>query len=317
MSIPAKFDLRNDDINQLPSVISLPDHLGGFDLTGKSLDLTELAKTNRNITVNVEYIVDQQIRDNYANLDLKFNCELWASGNHVHKFTGYRVHPAVNYRNFVCSFNGSNHVGRQLLASALQKFGYFDQSYCSKNFGQTGTELEGHIENYVENTNFYNKFFDCTDLFNQHQYSFGHVRYEHDKNIYNLENKLTESFVNIVSETMPTSYYPFVTEKALYSIVTRGLFLAYAQPGWHEYIEKYLGFKLYTKLFDYRFDTVVNPVERLVELMTMISKFSKLTPYEWYDLYLLESDTVEYNYNHYFSNDYLRKLQQLDNTSET
>jgi hypothetical protein len=105
-----------------------------------------------------------------------------------------------------------------------------------------------------------------------------------------------------------TSYVPFVTEKFLYSIVTRGLFLAYAQPGWHAHVEKYYGFKRYTKLFDYRFDSIQNPVERLVELMTMIGKFSHFSPAEWHDLYLIEQDTIEYNYDHYFSQDYLKSL---------
>jgi hypothetical protein len=111
---------------------------------------------------------------------------------------------------------------------------------------------------------------------------------------------------------MATSYYPFVTEKFLYSIVTRGLFLSYAQPGWHDHIEKYYGFKKYTKLFDYRFDTIQNPVERLVELMTMISKFSVLSTDDWYDLYLLQLEEIEYNYDHYFSGDYLKCLKQYE-----
>jgi hypothetical protein len=111
---------------------------------------------------------------------------------------------------------------------------------------------------------------------------------------------------------MAASYYPFVTEKFLYSVVTRGLFLSYAQPGWHAHLEKYYGFKPYTKLFDYRFDTIENPVERLVELMTMISKFSVLSSDDWKDLYLLEQDSIEYNYNHYFSGDYLNCLKQYE-----
>ena len=113
---------------------------------------------------------------------------------------------------------------------------------------------------------------------------------------------------------MADSYYPFVTEKFLYSIVNRGLFLGYAQPGWHKIIENNYGFRLYTNLFDYRFDSIINPIERLIELMTMISKFSKLTSAEWHDLYLLESESIEYNYDHYFSKSYLKSLKQFDNT---
>jgi hypothetical protein len=42
--------------------------------------------------------------------------------------------------------------------------------------------------------------------------------------------------------------------------------------------------------------------------MTMISKFSVLSSDDWKDLYLLEQDAIEYNYNHYFSGDYLTVL---------
>ena len=191
----------------------------------------------------------------------------------------------------------------------------FNPMYCSKNYAYSLDKLDGHITDYVGiDDRYYRKFFISEDSENFFQtlYSFGYVRFDHAKNIYNLENKLTESFVHIVSECMATSYYPFVTEKFLYSVVTRGLFLAYAQPGWHAHIKKYYGFKLYTKLFDYRFDTIKNPVERLVELITMVSKFSKLSNDELYDLYLMEQDTIDYNYDHYFSGRYLEKLKQYD-----
>ena len=289
-------------------MIKLPDHLGGFerDLSVGDLDAIDSVVDN-NITI--EYIVDDTIRAVYPDLNLHFNFKfkVWL----LSQLENYNIHPDIEYKNFLCSFNGTNHVGRQLLASALNKFGYFNKDYCSKNFTHNGNEIDEHITYYVENTEFYNKFFDCTDEFNQQINSFGHVRFEHDKNIYSLENKLTQSFLHIVSETVPTSYYPFVTEKFLYSIVTRGLFLSYAQPGWHAHIEKYYGFRLYTKLFDYRFDSIINPVERIVELMTMIGKFSKLTPYEWRDLYLIEQDAIEFNYNHYSSKDYQKHLAQF------
>ena len=40
----------------------------------------------------------------------------------------------------------------------------------------------------------------------------------------------------------------------------------------------------------------------------MISKFSKLSCHDLYDLYLMEQDTVNFNYDHYFSGDYLKTL---------
>ena len=293
--------------------LQIADYLGGFDENLQSEILTEvvkLAKEKNISTIETAYVFPPKFNDKYG-VKFCYNEDL-VTGRGWQEMITYNQHPEQDFKNFICSFNGSPHVSRRLLTSALNKFGYFNKDYCSKNFKHDGSKVDGHINDNVENTSFYNKFFDLTDEFNQQIYSFGHVRFDHANNVCTLENKLTESFLHIVSETMATNYYPNITEKFLYSIVTRGLFLAYAQPGWHAHIEKVYGFKLYTKLFDYRFDSITNPVKRLVELMTMVSKFSKLTPAEWHDLYLLEADTIEYNYNHYFSRNYLKCIKEYE-----
>jgi hypothetical protein len=288
--------------------IVLMDHLDGFD---KDLHneiiahLDSIASVNNTVCTN--YIVENSIKEIYTNLNFTFDhFDLHAQLN------DYNIHPTIDFKNFICSFNGSNHVGRKLLVAILERFGYFNSEYCSKNGVFSVDQLDGHIRDYVGNQdNFYRKFFiaDNSELFFNTVTSFGYVKYAHKNNIYNLESKLTGSFLHLVSETMATSYVPFVTEKFLYSVVTRGLFLSYAQPGWHAHLEKYYGFKQYTKLFDYRFDSIQNPVERLVELMSMVSKFSRLSTNDWHNLYELELETIEYNYNHYFSQNYLTHLR--------
>lgn len=300
-------------INNQTTELYLHDSLDGFDLNLRSPVLDRLSKLvpDRPLTVASEYIVNKQIKNNYPNFNFVFSVN-----NHnrvIDQFREYNIHPDLKFKNFVCSFNGSPHVSRKMLVSIIKKLDWFNSEYCSKNFQFDSAIIDGHIGDFLlpDQHRFYNKFFmssDSDNFFNTIN-SFGHVQYNHKQNIYNLEDKLTKSFLHIVSETMATSYYPFVTEKFLYSIVTRGLFLAYAQPGWHDYVEKYYGFKTYTKLFDYRFDTIQNPVERLVELMCMISKFSKLSVQDWHDLYLMEQDTIEYNYDHYFSNRYIEHLK--------
>jgi hypothetical protein len=303
----------NFDAILIDKILSIDDHCGGFDQQYFSLALNQavlIAKQNNAIAIKTEYIPDTKVVSRYP--DIRFLYKLHDAWK---KMQVYNVHPLIDFKNFVCSFNNSAHVSRKLLVSILQKFGYFDKNYCSKKFIFSADILDGHITDLDStNSNFYRKFFiaDNSEDFFQTIHSFGHVLFDHSKNIYNLEHKLTESFLHIVSETMATSYYPFVTEKFLYSIVTRGLFLAYAQPGWHAHLEKYYGFKRYTNLFDYRFDSIQNPIERLIELITMISKFSILSPAEWKDLYLLEQDTIEYNYDHYFSQDYLKGLKQYE-----
>lgn len=307
------------DLDKLPENFQVSDHLGGFDIDNQNLFLRKVnnyAEThNKRFCIQYHQILSRQLMDHYQNLDINFDITTQDRYNLSH-FLNYHKRPELNFKNFVCSFNGSPHVSRQLLVSILQKFGYFNPEYCSKNFSYPLATLDGHIITYagVDRHGLYRKFFisNHAEEFSQKIYSFGHVRFDHATNIYNLENKIAQSFIHVVSETIATSYQPFVTEKFLYSIVTRGLFLSYAQPGWHDHIEKYYGFKKYTKLFDYQFDTIQNPVERVVELMSMLSKFRILSTHDWHDLYLIEKDTVEYNYNHYFSGNYLTCLKNVE-----
>lgn len=297
------------DIGDQSSCMVL-DHMGGFDQTLRCRIL-DVLNQSQNLTVHTEYILDECVKNQYRNLDLRFDIDLWKTGNYADSFLGYTTHPEIDLQNFICSFNGTAHVSRKLLTSALHKFGWYNPAYCTKNFSFSSDVISGHVKDFVPDTErFYKKFFASDDIdFFQSTNSFGHVQYNHDKNIYNLEHKITSSFLHIVSETMATSYYPFVTEKFLYSVVTRGLFFAYAQPGWHDHLENYFGFRKYNKIFDYRFDEIKNPIERLVELMSMIAKFSVLSADDWKDLYEMEIDTIEYNYDHYFSGDYLKILE--------
>jgi hypothetical protein len=309
--------IEMDNLDQLPHQLWFWDHIGGFDHDRNNSMLDQLQQyavsQNKNFSVKIVQVVEPDLVEKYNRLDLDFdfavqNRKIWEP------FLDYNTHPDIAYKNFVCSFNGSPHVSRKLLVSVLHHFGWYNPEYVSKNFAYSADMLDGHLIDHVDHeSSFYRKFFinHRSENFFQTVNSFGHVREDHTSNICALEHKLTQSFLHVVSETMATSYYPFVTEKFLYSVVTRGLFLAYAQPGWHQHLEKYYGIKRYTKLFDYRFDEIQNPVERLLELMSMISKFSTLTTDDWRDLYLLEQDTIEYNYNHYFSKNYLKSLEKF------
>lgn len=286
----------------------LVDHCGGFDHNLANPFLDSVAHLPA--TVTTEFLPDG-LREKYPNLHLLFDFQF--KEKLLQTLIQYRRHPERSTRNFLCSFNGAEHISRKFLTAALHRFGWYDKAYVSKNFIYTTENLDGHVKDYctLEQQRFLRKFLidDKSEIFFETINSFGHVRFDHGNNIYNLEHKLTESFLHVVSESIATSYYPQHTEKFLYSVVTRGLFVAYAPPIWHNQLEKYYGFHKYSKIFDYRFDEIQNPVERLVELMSMIAKFSLLSSDDLRDLYELENDTIEYNYDHYFSGRYLKTLQ--------
>lgn len=292
------------------------DHMGGFDADQKCWILDKILQHNQQLqSIGTEYVLTKSIKDHYPGIDIRFDFDTWNRGNSIDTFSKYRIHPKLDFQTFLCSFAGTDHVSRKLLVASLHRWSWFNTDTCSKNFQFTVDQIDGHLGDYVTDNQLrlYRKFFlaeHSLDFF-QRTNPFDYDRFDHSANIAKLAPKITQCFLHLISETLATSFYPFVTEKFLYSVVTRGLFLAYAQPGWHDHLEQFYGFKKYTRLFDYRFDTIKNPVERLIEMMSMLAKFSVLSPADWRDLYEMEADTIEYNYDHYFSGNYIKHLESL------
>jgi len=311
-----------DQVQLSTKPIRLRDHLGGFDenYNCKLLyNINQMAKNKNTIqTIILDQIIEPEVAALYPYLDIKQKFDWhWMTYATVNMgLEKYAQHPDLNFKNFVCSFNGSAHVGRKLCVAILQKFGWFKPGYCTKNFTFDTDTLDGHIHDYVgSNEQFYRKFFisDNSENFFQTIHSIDYVgNYTCLDDMYKLEKAMTQSFLQIVVEPIATSYVPLVSEKILQRILTRGLFVSYAPPGWHDHLVKYYGFQKYDKLFNYEFDSIKNPIVRLVELISMISKFSVLSFADWHDLYRLEQDKIEYNYDHYRSGRYLQHLKQYE-----
>lgn len=311
------------DLASLPDKFGLRDHLGGFDKGNRNLVLDRIndyaQAKNKYYDIYYHNVLPQTVYESYSNLNLHFSSELQQTESFSHFSDFEPTNTLKDFKNFVCSFNGSEHVARQLLTSALYKFGWFDSNYSTKNFHTSVDQIDGNIIAQFDSEvdeRFYRKFIlangNTADIFYQSIYTMDYARFDHKHNLNILLDKINQSFVQIVSETMATSYVPFVTEKFLYPVIGKSLWVGYSQPGWHKHLSDIYGFKLYTVLFNYNFDSIINPIVRLVELMEMLSKFSCLTPDEWHDLYLLEADTIEFNYDWYMSKQYLIQLEKFD-----
>ena len=158
--------------------IDLIDHLGGFDATLKNLVLDVLVARKFSNTIYLQYCVDPILKNQYKTIDIKFSTRLQDPISLAH-FNAYNIHPDINYKNFICSFNGSAHVSRKLLVAIIHRFGWFDPQYSSKNFVFSSDVLNGHIFDIVQNQErFWSKFFidQDTEEFFQTKYSFGHER---------------------------------------------------------------------------------------------------------------------------------------------
>lgn len=289
----------------------ISDHMMGFDSFKRNYVLDYLdnraKEDNRIVKIFTDYD-SRPFKENYKNLIIDVPVEDPRYFKRLDGFASYKNHPKVDFKNFLCSFNGSAHVSRRLLTAILKKYKWFNDEYCSQCFTSDPGKIDGLVSDFSPESkaDFYRKFFVPDSVLKENRINY--ERFNHSVNIKTLETQLTQSFLHLVSESLATSYVPSLSEKCFYSIVTRGLFLLYAAPGSHNQLTELFGFKLYTRLFDYKFDEIENPIKRLIELTSMISKFSNLSMFDLYDLYLMELDTINYNYDHYFSNDYQSSL---------
>lgn len=304
-------------IDDLPDELLVGDHLNGITSNGTNAVLDRLQHLahlrGRGYHVWTPYIPTPALRERYPELDLAFPPKIMIDTLYSH-FGGYRQHPDVKFSNFLCSFNGSMHMGRCLLVAALHRQGWTDPNYVSKNFITNADEIDGYLQAVSPLTESIDKVFFLGKDSNQYLGSINDFQYHrsfHGQNLKTLEHQLTTSFVHVVSESLATGYEPFVTEKFVYSVLTRGLFVAWAQHHWHAYLRDYYGFKLYDRIFDYDFDSIDNPVRRLIRLIEMLGKFSRLTTLDWHDLYVCQLDEIEYNYQHFASGAMFDRMQAL------
>jgi hypothetical protein len=310
--------------SDIPLILCITDHIDGFDNDYHNMHFDYLESLGTKRTILYDWPLNPIVHHNYKNLDIKFKLSTFDTQNIglLTPLLSYNIHPPIEFDNFLCSFNGSDSCGRQFLVSLLYHYGWFNKSYCSKNFTSSYDTIDGNLNHFLNDTDIeiYRKFiigsFQNSDFSNflgeTSGFEFNKEAYDYRTDITHLENKITQSFVHLVSECMITSNHPFITEKSLYSIVTRGLFVTYGQCGWHSYFEKYYGFKKYDIIFDYSFDEIKNPIKRLITIFDMLYKFSLLSKSDWHDLYLMEQDTINYNYDHYYSKNFLITLRKYE-----
>ena len=122
---------------------------------------------------------------------------------------------------------------------------------------------------------------------------------------------MSGSGLTLVSETMATSSVPFVTEKFLYPVLAARPWLAYAQPGWHAEISDLCGFKLYPDI-DYGFDSIQDPVLRLMSLISTVKDLISQWQYRWSEFHESCWAVTEWNQAWYLSGNYIQQLMAQD-----
>jgi len=259
--------------------IQVRDHLNGFDSNYRNLIFDMLTGT-----VYTEYLVDDKVLNNYPKLDIKFDSELMIRNNFLLKHAVLATQPPPKQiKHFLCSFNRSFHRSRKLLVDRLLHEGWFDVNYCSCGFAETKIGFDEP-----------NNWTGCN--------------IEVQRNYAALNPLIQDCFVQIVGETVGESYVPFPTEKFLFPVANKALWVAYAQPGWYDWVEKHMGFQKFD-CFDYSFDSILDPQQRLDALINMLKPFQSA---DWASIYKQQKHTLEYNFELLTSRTFIKNLRKFD-----
>ena len=107
----------------------------------------------------------------------------------------------------------------------------------------------------------------------------------------------TKAAIDIFIETTCDATYVrdvFITEKTWKPILREKMFLCFNGPDYYKTLKK-LGFKLYDKLFDYSFDSIVDHDVRFEKFMQNLIRISKMRLDDVTDLIEQHSDDMYYN----------------------
>ena len=310
--------------------IWLIDHFGGFDSDYNNWLLDTF---DPGTTILSEYLLPEHVKSKYSDLNILFHANLMIYCNHFGKFVFYAANNTLDHKlqldrtNFLSSFNMSYYPERQQLVAWLHELGWFNDNFCSKYFAidQDTVDVKSLYSKYIGYD------YDCLSKTIARNYFYCKiVQFDNNvqtpldqqlatvadylNNLTTLAKKNKKSFVNLVSETHPGHYVPFPTEKFLYPVVHKTLWVAHAQPGYHKFLNDFMGFRMY-QCFDYEFDQELNSVDRIGKITQMLKKFSTMTQDEWHSIYEQEKDTIEFNFEHVASGKFIKHLQQFDQAS--
>ncbi len=260
--------------------IQVRDHLGGFDADYRNPVFDKLTGT-----VYTEYLVDERVANNYPNLQIKFDAELMINNNTLIRCATLAQHPPPKQaKHFLCSFNRNFHKSRHWLVERLLYEDWFDVNYCSCGFADDIKIGFDEPNNWTS------------------------VNTDVCRNYRALNPLIQDCFVQIVSETAGESYVPFPTEKCLFPIANKTLWVAYAQPGWYDWVEKHMGFQKFD-CFDYSFDSILDPHQRLDALIAMLKPFQSA---DWDSIYKQQQHTLDYNFKLLTSQTFIKNLKTFD-----
>lgn len=237
---------------------------------------------------------------------------------------------------FSC-LNGRERTHRVMLLCLLEELNLLDKGIVTWNFAVQQNPLQKEVR---KNNNFTKVLLSTTpfvpindrifwspklkETYNQHYSKFiGQTSTHNDISLYSnfeevgwfdLEPGFAKSFLYVSTETVFDYPNQLVSEKIFKSFINRRPFVVVGPPNTLKRLHE-LGFKTFDRIIDESYDTIIDPSERMLAVVNIISNISKKSVAELRDLANTIEDIIEYNYdyycNHYCKTDLNRLLETL------
>mgnify|MGYP003333232177 CR=1 FL=1 len=118
------------------------------------------------------------------------------------------------------------------------------------------------------------------------------------------------SFFHVVTETVYFSPKLHLTEKIFKPIVCKRPFILVAAPGNLNYLKSY-GFQTFDRWIDESYDQETDHYARIEKITAEIARLCAMSPSKLHQIHREMQDTLEYNFDHFYSNFRYKIIDEL------
>lgn len=264
-----------------------------------------ILNSERNSTIKNNYLRRYGVKDCYYFFHA-FAAHDW--------YRGYRYNNNLKpvqqrqlTKKFIClnRITSNARVYRSILISNLIGAGIVDQGYVSHSNHCPDNSLS-YVENITESKYDFDKASVIANISRipELRVDYANSAIENQSMVLGPIDAMMSSFVNVVTETEFWNTKQHLTEKIFKPIVAKQPFILAGCADNLAYLKDY-GFKTFDRWWDESYDSIQDPIERL-NAITKLLKDICSKDLDQLTAMLQEMESVlEYNYNHFYSNEFL------------
>jgi len=192
----------------------------------------------------------------------------------------------------------------ELLRNALLNKGHISYSYICPEHGQSIANLELAVNTYNLDAQYIKEIISYIPTKNLKIESGNEI--PNGSSYIGALSQAVESFCQVVTETCFWETKTHLTEKIFKPIVCKQPFLLLGCKNNLSYLRSY-GFKTFDHWWDESYDTIDDPVQRIQAVVGILNNLSSKTNRQLKDILVEMTDVLEYNYNLFYSKEFLSK----------